>query len=350
MSGIKIAFGTGGFGRGFDTVEAVEEIYTILESHKVKILDTATLYAGSEELIGKTKGGSRFIIDTKSPNGVFGHAGGKEGIVENFKKSRKDLGQDQVDIWYLHSPSKETPLEETLEAVNEAYKAGFFKRFGLSNFFAEEVQRAYDICKAKYDFVPTVYQGNYNAVARKQETLLFPTLRKLGIAFYAYSPVAGGFLTKTKQDVLDGKGRFNPDTPIGKMYAGLYSRPAYLEALAKWEAAAKEEGVTRAELANRWVRFNSALKPEQGDAIIIGASSTKQLKETLSTLDHGPLSDKAVKAINAIWEEIKHEAPLDNMNGANFFIITSLTKPAHSWFHHRLWLDGNTEMAFPVNG
>lgn len=216
---------------------------------------------------------------------------------------------------YLHAHNTAFTLEDILAGVNEAHKAGFFKRFGLSNFLAEDVQKVYDICKAHYDFLPTVYQGNYNAVARKQEIVLFPTLRKLGIAFYAYSPVAGGFLTKTKQEVLDGKGRFNTSTPMGKMYAGLYNRPAYLEALAKWEQIAKEEGVTRAELANRWVRFNSALKEEYGDAIIIGASRVEQLRETLETLDHGPLSEKAVRGIDAIWEEIKHEAPLDNMNG-----------------------------------
>ena len=98
---------------------------------------------------------------------------------------------------------------------------GFFKRFGLSNFKAEDVQKVYDICKEKSYPLPEVYQGNYSAVARKQEEVLFPTLRKLGISFYAYSPIAGGFLVKTKQQVLDGAGRFDTSTPIGQMYGGM---------------------------------------------------------------------------------------------------------------------------------
>jgi len=121
----------------------------------------------------------------------------------------------KVDIFYMHAPDKEVPLEETLAGINDAYQAGLFSRFGLSNYPASEVQAAYDICKANGYVLPTVYQGNYSPVARKQETILFPTLRKLNMSFYAYSPIAGGFLAKSKQYILDKKGRFDPDTPIG---------------------------------------------------------------------------------------------------------------------------------------
>lgn len=62
------------------------------------------------------------------------------------------------------------------------------------------------------------------------------------MSFYAYSPLAGGFLTKTKQQVLDGAGRFDKNTSIGQMYGGMYGKPSYLEALSEWEAIAKEEG------------------------------------------------------------------------------------------------------------
>lgn len=99
------------------------------------------------------------------------------------------------------------------------------------------------------------------------------------------------------------------------MYSNLYNKPSLLEALEKWTAIAKEEGTTNADLAYRWVKYNSPLKPEYGDAIIFGASNTEQLKQTLATIEAGPLSEKAVKAIDGIWESIKHEAPLDNVNG-----------------------------------
>ena len=155
--------------------------------------------------------------------------------------------------------------------------------------------------------------GNYSPVARKQEEVLFPTLRKLGIAFYAYSPIAGGFLTKTKQDIEEGKGRFNKES-VGGLYSNLYAKPAMLEALAEWNDIAKEEGVSKAELAYRWVTFNSPLKQENGDAIIVGASSYEQLKDTLKYVKNGSLSDKAIKRIDDVWKKIEHEAPLDNYN------------------------------------
>lgn len=207
------------------------------------------------------------------------------------------------------------PISETLAGINEAYKSGAFERFGLSNYKVEDVQKVYAHCKENNYVLPTVYQGNFSPVAQLSVTLLFPTLRKYGISFYAYSPLAGGFLTKTKQQILDGAGRFNRNEPIGNMYANLYSRPAYLEALEKWDTIAKEAGCSPADLAYRWVKYNSPLKEENGDAIIIGARNHEQLKQTLEGVNAGPLSDEVVKKIADVWKTIEHEAPLDNYNG-----------------------------------
>lgn len=148
--------------------------------------------------------------------------------------------------------------------------------------------------------------------------MLFPTLRKLGISFYAYSPLAGGFLTKNKEQIAEGAGRFKRGEFIGDMYSEMYAKDSFLEALSEWADIAKEEGVTRADLAYRWMRYSSPLKHEQGDGIIIGASSVDQLKETLSSINGGPLSDKAVKRIDEVWKKIAKDAPLDNYHRNNF--------------------------------
>lgn len=154
--------------------------------------------------------------------------------------------------------------------------------------------------------------GADSPIARKQESLLFPTLRKLNIAFYVYSPLAGGFLTKSRSDIAAGKGRFDQSKALGQMYGSMYARPSYLDALEKWEKVAADEGVGRAELAYRWVAFNSPLKREYGDKVLYSGSSYKQVKETLDFFNRGPLSDSAVKAIDEVWKTIEHEAPLDN--------------------------------------
>ncbi|KAK0334890.1 hypothetical protein LTR59_013640 [Friedmanniomyces endolithicus] len=314
MSGIKNAFGGGAIneGRSFADPKLLAEAMDLLEKGDCKIIDTAALYGKSEELLGQAKAGDRFTIDTKAKGG-FGGAGHatKDTIIREAENSKKMLGCN-VDIYYLHAPDSDTDLAETLAGINEVHKTGFFKRFGLSNYQAADVRKVHAHCKEHGYPLPSVYQGNYSAVARKQEELLFPTLRELGMAFYAYSPMAGGFLTKSKSDIEAGKGRFGTDTPLGRMYHGMYSKPAYLEALAKWDEIAKEEGVSKASLAYRWVKFNSPLSADRGDAIILGAGGLEQLKETLETINQGPLSEKAVKAIDELWEGIKHEAPLDN--------------------------------------
>ena len=87
-----------------------------------------------------------------------------------------------------------------------------------------------------------------------------------------------------------------------------------LDALQMWEDAAKEAGVSRAEMAYRWVAFDSPLDKKYGDAIIFGASKMEQVSETLDWLTKGKLPSSAVEAIEKIWKSIEHEAPLDNFH------------------------------------
>ncbi|KAF2723059.1 Aldo/keto reductase [Polychaeton citri CBS 116435] len=311
MAGIKNVFGGAGANpdQYFGEPDNLQKAFDLLEKYNTKTIDTATLYGESQAILGKAGAGKRFTIDTKATGG-FGGAD-RANVLKEAKESKEQLNSD-VDVYYLHAPDYKVPIEETLEAINEVYKSGFFKRFGLSNYKVEDVQKIYDVAKEKGFVLPSVYQGNYNAVARLYESDLFPTLRKLGISFYAYSPIAGGFLTKTKQDILDGKGRFDTSTFLGQMYAKLYSKPSYLSALSDWSDIATEEGTTQADLAYRWVKYNSPLKAEHGDAIIIGARNLEQLEETLKAIDKGPLSEKAARRIDGVWEKIKGDAPIDN--------------------------------------
>ncbi|KXT07402.1 hypothetical protein AC578_414 [Pseudocercospora eumusae] len=313
MSGIKVVFGGSSINsdRGLGDIKKVQEAFDLLEQAACHNIDTAKLYGDSEKILGEAGAPKRFTIDTKTAGGFIPNGGAnKANIMSDVQNSKERLGSN-VDILYIHAPDANTDLEETLSAINEVYKSGFFKRFGLSNYDAEDVQRVYDHCKAKGYPLPQVYQGNYSAVARKPEQLLFPTLRKLNMSFYAYSPLAGGFLVKSKEEIARGAGRFNTGTVLSNMYTAMFGKQSYLDALEEWASIAEDEGVTKADLAYRWVRYSSPLKPEHGDAMIIGASNVEQLKETLSSINCGPLSENAVKRIDQLWETIKHEAPLD---------------------------------------
>jgi aflatoxin B1 aldehyde reductase len=302
----------------FKTQEERAKVIDILLANDIKNLDSARLYEGSEVAIGQLEKRKDFTIDTKLMGGFAATAGfsedlKKDSVIKDCQDSLERAKIDQFDILYIHSPDTSVPFEETLEGINEAYKKGIFRRFGLSNFSAEQVQEMYDIAAAKGYPKPAVYQGNYNPVARHSEAQLFPTLRKLGMKFYAYSPLAGGFLTKTATDLDAGAGRFN-DQVIGGLYSKLYDNETMRKALIKWNEIAEKEGISKAELAYRWVAYHSALQ-EAEDGVIFGASSLKQVEQTAASLKKGKLSEEAVKGIEQIWESVKEVAPIDNFWG-----------------------------------
>lgn len=199
-----------------------------------------------------------------------------------------------------------------MEGIQELYKAGIFKRFGLSNFTVAQVREIHNVAKSKGYVLPTVYQGNYSAVARIHEEELYPVLREYNMSYYAYSPIAGGFLAKTRQQLKEAKGRWEHGSMLGNIYRTLYEKPSILDGLDKWCSIAESEGIAPAELAYRWVRYNSALKAEYGDAVVFGATTDAQLKQTVGYLNAGPLGEKAVQGIEEIWQSIKQDAPFDN--------------------------------------
>ena len=216
-----------------------------------------------------------------------------------------------METYFLHLPDKQTPIEETLEAIQELYKAGKFKHFGLSNYTAADVRKIYDYAASKNYVLPTVYQGNYNPVARHYEETLFPLLRELKISFYAYSPLAGGFLVKTPEVIVNGKGegRWAPTDFVGGIYLSLYNKPSMVQALPTWAAIAQEAGISKAALAYRFIAYHSHLSREHGDGIIVGASTTQQLEQTLKSIEDGPLDPAIVKKVDDIWDQVKDEAP-----------------------------------------
>ena len=190
------------------------------------------------------------------------------------------------------------------------------RQFGLSNFRPADVQKIYDIQSAAGSVLPSVFQGNYNAVSRHIEKDLFPLLHKLKISFYAYSPIAGGFLVKNSAQLRakDDPGRFGPNTRTGDMYTSMYGKESLFQAVDEWGQIATDAGISKAALAYRWITFHSALKGENGDAVIVGASKSAQLEETLTAVEQGPLPESIAERASAIWEKVEHEAPLDNYN------------------------------------
>lgn len=294
----------------FNKHEQRTQVLDVLLDNGATDLDTARLYPGSEVAIGKLEKRDQFAISTKIVCGFAPGTAHKEDVIKDAHDSLQRVGIKQFDILYLHAPDPSIPFEDTLAGIHQAHQDGIFRRFGLSNFSPDQVQQVYDIAREKGYPLPQVYQGNYNPVARHLETDLFPLLRKLGIAFYAYSPLAGGFLTKTAADLDAGVGRFSKDA-AGGLYASLYDKPLLRQALVAWNAISEQEGVSKAELAYRWVAHHSQLAGEE-DGVIFGASRLEQVVQTTQGIQRGKLSEGAVEGIQRIWEQVRQEAPIDN--------------------------------------
>lgn len=291
-------------------------LLNILEEEGVQKIDTARIYGKSEEILGELGAASRFIIDTKAPGGWTPGSLKPDVLIANAKESLERLKTKQVDIYYIHAADVTVPVADQLKAINELYQSGMFKRFGLSNYTVPQLKETYEHCKANGYVLPTVYQGAYNPIARHIETDLLPLLRSYNMVFYAYSPVAGGFLTKTKDEILNssGAGRFNSSHNNSKMWTGLYVKPTLLAALEKWGTIAEDEGCSKADLANRWVAYSPALSAELGDAIIMGPNAAERMRASIKAIKSGPPSESAMKKIDEIWESVKGEAPVDNFD------------------------------------
>lgn len=153
---------------------------------------------------------------------------------------------------------------------------------------------------------------NYSLCARLPETTLVPLLRSLNFTqIQAYSPLAGGFLTKSPEQLETSNGRWDKNSVPGRLYRGLYAdKPEYMELLKKFHKLSEETGISKGGLAGRWVRWHSVLGKE--DSLIIGASSVEQLESMVEELEKGPLGTWVVERIEEMWDGVKDVAPTDN--------------------------------------
>ena len=130
-------------------------------------VDTARIYVGGkqEAFTAQTNWKTRGLtLATKwYPKQAGEHK--PDVLRANLEKSLKELGTDQVDIFYLHAPDRSVPFSETLEAVNELHKEGKFVQLGLSNYTAFEVAEIVTLCNERGWVRPTIYQAMYNAIS-----------------------------------------------------------------------------------------------------------------------------------------------------------------------------------------
>ncbi len=262
----------------------------------VTFFDTADVYplGGTGETVGRTEdfvGGwlkgrrDRIILATK----CFGRVGparwdqgnSRKHILDAVEGSLRRLGTDYIDLYQLHGPDPETPIDETLRALEDVVRSGKVRYVGCSNFMAYQVARAIGRSEAmgvvRFDSV----QPRYNMLFREIERELLPLCAEEGIGVIPYNPIAGGLLS----------GKHNPEAgpeegsrftlgSAAQRYQDRYWHEGMFETVEQLRPIAQEAGMPLAQLAVAWVMANPTVT-----APIIGASRPEQLADSLAAAD-----------------------------------------------------------------
>lgn len=307
---MKLVLGTMTFGPQVDGAGSQAMVQHFLEAGYHE-LDTAYVYneGDTERILGpilQDIADDSLIIGTKVNPRITGKLDAN-AIHMQFNESLQRLGRESTDILYFHFPDPNTPIENALSACADLHQQGKFKELGLSNFPVWMVLDIWRLCKKHGWPRPTVYQGMYNALSRKVEAELFPTLRKLGMRFYAYNPLAGGLFSGKYSDYHGtpepGRFTFRPN------YRDRYWKETFFDAVHEITEECKKNQVALPEAAFRWLACHSCLDRSEGDGIIIGASKLSHLDQNLTSVGKGPLPESVVNAFSAAWEKSKADSP-----------------------------------------
>ncbi|XP_067098303.1 aflatoxin B1 aldehyde reductase member 3 [Osmerus mordax] len=308
--------GTMAFGGRADATLSQEMVKMFLQ-HGHNDVDTAFMYTDgqAETVIGEMNLPKTVSIATKA-NPWDGKTLKPESVRSQLDISLKRLKTDSVDLFYLHAPDHQNPIQDTLRACDELHREGKYKELGLSNYASWEVAEIVCICRHNNWIVPTVYQGMYNATTRQVETELLPCLRYCNMRFYAYNPLAGGLLTgKYHFEDKDGSqpaGRFFGNNWAGA-YRDRYWKQSHFQAIdlvmKAMETAYGADRPSMTSAALRWMYHHSQLRGDLGDGVIIGMSTMEQLQQNLSASEEGPLDQRVVEAFRQAWDLVAHECP-----------------------------------------
>lgn len=269
-----IGLGTNNFGRQLDA-KATEIVINHALDMGINMIDTANSYSGgrSEEFIGRALKGKRHeaIIATKvsSRVGEGPNMGGnsRQHILTEVENSLRRLGTDYIDLYQIHWWDPDTPIEETLKALNDLISQGKVRYIGCSNF------RAWQLCESVWTARASglasfaSVQPRYSMMDREVESELAPFCESYGVAMLPYYPLANGFLT--------GKYVRGQTAPEGTRLAdndrGMFTDENF-DVLERLEAFCAERGHTVLELAFAWLLANPNVS-----SVIAGATKAEQV-------------------------------------------------------------------------
>lgn len=305
-SGLKLPLVSLGLWHNFGSVDVFEnakKMACFAFDHGITHFDLANNYGpipGSAEkcfgrILKESLGAYRdeLIVSSKAGyvmwDGPYGGLGSKKHMVASLDQSLQRIGGDYLDIFYSHRPDPDTPIEETVDALEYAVRSGKALYVGISNYSAEQTVAAAEEL-AQRGIRCLIHQTRYNMLDRRPEPDLFETLDRIGMGAICFSPLAQGILSDrylegVPSDSRAIRGHFLTEDKVRE-------RQDLAKKLAK---IAKGRGQTLAQMALAWV-----LQRETVCSALVGASSTTQIAENLEALENTEFSSEELQQIDAL--------------------------------------------------
>ena len=308
----RASFGTMPFGTQADEAECRRMVDYCLD-HGVDFFDTADAYnAGlAETVLGNVLKGRRDRVKVASK---VGFAPPKDASVKrlsmpNILRAIDDslarLQMDYVDLYYLHVPDWDTPIDESLEAMYQVMKAGKARALASSNYASWQIVEMLWISEKRGSTAPYITQVMYNPLARGIEQEYLAMCKRFGISTIVYNPLAGGLLTgkQPRQEPVAGS-RFDKN----KLYLDRYWHPAYFDAVDKLKKAAQAHGRDLIDVSFSWLLHHTPI-----DGIILGASRMSQLEQNLNAFEQAhPLEPDLLATVDEVWHDLRGVTPKYN--------------------------------------
>jgi 1-deoxyxylulose-5-phosphate synthase len=277
----------------------------------VNFIDTADVYpvpvsletvGRTEEIVGRWLRGKReqFVLATKCrmQMGSGANDGGlsRKHMLSAIDASLRRLGTDYVDLYQVHAPDPDTPIDETLRALDTIVQSGKARYIGCSNFQAWQLAKALwtsdRLGITRFDSV----QPRYNLLFREIEHDLFPLCEDQGVGVIIYNPLAGGLLTgKHRRDAPPAE---NTRFAVAGYYKDRYWNEACFDAVERLSAFLKERGKSLTHAAIAWT-----LNQRSVTSTIVGATSAEQLRDTLKGVEID-LNEEELEECNRVWYEL----------------------------------------------
>ena len=225
--------------------------------------------------------------------GPYGNLGSRKYLMASINQSLKRMGLDYVDIFYHHRPDPDTPLEETMVALADIVRQGKALYVGISNYQPKETAEAAKLLKElKVPFI--LHQARYSIFDRWVEDGLLDTLSENNTGCIAFSPLAQGMLTNKYLKGIPADSRAAKDLT----YLNKEEINSNLEKIKALSNIAEQRGQKLSQMAIAWL-----LSQPNITSVLIGASSSRQLKENMESLNKLEFTDEELKLIDLISKE-----------------------------------------------